>query len=160
MPQQREIRAMERSLTLELPALAALRDFQVETWQKVHARSVHALMREAYRAGGGSVVESFPVWYRDFVGDSEFDPQAAFLAFDASYALAGVALCWDCAFVKDLCVTERFRRRGVGTMLLVHAMHYFAGRQMPTLRLKVESDNPSGAQRLYEQLGFVFTPPE
>jgi ribosomal protein S18 acetylase RimI-like enzyme len=147
---------MERALTTALPDEVASIDLTWSRWDDAHAVAVHRLMVEAYRAGGGTVVADFTSWHRDFVGDCEFDGEACFLDFHRD-ELAGAALCWDCAFVKDICVSTLFRRRGVATTLLVSAMRHFRARGFAALRLKVDSDNPSGALRLYERLGFLIT---
>jgi ribosomal protein S18 acetylase RimI-like enzyme len=151
---RRQVLSMQRSLSGELPEQVSLRDVRLESFRDAHGPAVHALLQQAYRRGGGAVEQDGQRWLRDFVGDVEFDASTCFLAFDSAGTLVGAALCWDSGFVKDLCVAESFRHRGLGTALLVHAMHTFAARGKPSLRLKVERDNPSNALRLYRKLGF------
>jgi ribosomal protein S18 acetylase RimI-like enzyme len=117
---------------------------------------VHALLVHAYARGGGSVA-SYASWQRAFTTDVEHEPACCFLAFDGEH-LAGVALCWSSAFIKDLCVAGPYRRRGLGAALVSHALRHFAARGERVVTLKVEADNPSGARRLYERLGFVPEP--
>ena len=86
--------------------------------------------------------------------DSEYDPTLCFLAANEQDEIVGVAQCWTSAFVKDLAVAPAMRRQGLGAALLSHAFRAFAERGVPSVDLKVDADNPSGALRLYRSLGF------
>jgi ribosomal protein S18 acetylase RimI-like enzyme len=115
------------------------------------AAALHALLVHGYLHGGGSV-EMFEPWLAGLTGDAEFDAELCLLA-EADQALAGAALCWTSAFVKDLVVHESWRRRGLGEALLRELLLAFAARAAPAVELKVESTN-LGARRLYERVGF------
>ena len=56
--------------------------------------------------------------------------------------------------VVDIALTEGFRGRGLGTVLLRDVCERARGQGLP-VRLAVRVDNP--AQRLYQRLGFVVT---
>jgi ribosomal protein S18 acetylase RimI-like enzyme len=88
--------------------------------------------------------------------DAEFDPELWFLAEVEDGSLAGAVLCWTSAFLKDLVVHESWRGRGLGAALVHQVLDEFRDRGARAVELKVASDNPSGAQRLYERLGFVL----
>jgi ribosomal protein S18 acetylase RimI-like enzyme len=143
---------MRRRLDTPIPALRWPDGVQLRTWRDDDAPAVHALLASAYALGGGRVA-SYEIWRRSFTTDAEHDPESCFLAFHHQ-RLAGVALCWSSAFIKDLCVAAPYRRRGLGAALVGHALQHFAARGERVVTLKVEADNPSGAQRLYERLGF------
>jgi len=85
--------------------------------------------------------------------DSEFDPSLVFVVWSCESEIVGVAHCWTSAFVKDLAVHPDWRRRGIGKALLCHAFAIFKSRGAARVRLKVQSDNPSGAIRLYHEVG-------
>jgi ribosomal protein S18 acetylase RimI-like enzyme len=114
------------------------------------ARSLHRLLEHGYRRGGGSV-ERFETWLPRLTRDDEFDRELCFLA-DAGNGLAGAAVCWTSAFVKDLVVHESWRGQGLGEALLRHVLAGFAARGAPAVELKVEATN-SNAIRLYERVG-------
>jgi ribosomal protein S18 acetylase RimI-like enzyme len=101
--------------------------------------------------GGGSV-RPFDDWLAETTGDEEFDPLLCFLAASPR-GLAGAALCWRSAFVKDLVVHESWRRGGVADALLRQVFATFATRDATAVELNVQSTNP-GAVRLYERVGF------
>jgi len=115
------------------------------------ARAVHALLELAFR---GSPDEEKPndAWLSWWTGDPEFDPSVWFLA-EEDGALVGVALCWSSGFLKDLAVHPSQRRRGIGRALLLHVFDEFRSRGAPTVSLKVDAANPTGAVRLYEAAG-------
>jgi ribosomal protein S18 acetylase RimI-like enzyme len=127
--------------------------FRISTWHDSDAPEVHALLVEAYRHGGGEV-DPYETWLPWFTRDAEFDAAACLLARTEGGQLAGVVLCWSSAFVKDLCVAEAFRRRGLGEALLCDALRLFRERGAAAVELKVHAGNPTGAQRLYERVGF------
>jgi GNAT superfamily N-acetyltransferase len=115
------------------------------------APHVHELLALAYAQGGGSV-GAYAEWWRALVSDAEFDPSLCLLACDANGALAGVAQCWTSAFVKDLAVHPRWRRRGVGRALLLQAFAVFKHRGAHAVDLKVEAGNDA-AVALYQNVG-------
>ena len=51
-----------------------------------------------------------------------------------------------------------WRRRGLGRALLLHAFAEFRERGLPRAGLSVDSASPTGAHRLYEQVGMHLGP--
>jgi len=127
------------------PAQVRTRAFRADD-----ARSLHRLLEHAYRRGGGSV-DRFEAWMPRLTGDDEFDPEVCFLAVSGT-ELAGAAVCWTSAFVKDLVVHESWRGQGLGEALLRHACASFAARGAAAVELKVEATN-ANAIRLYQRVG-------
>jgi ribosomal protein S18 acetylase RimI-like enzyme len=145
---------MRRTLENDPPTPAWPQGIGVRSFRSEDAPAVHALLEHAYRGGGGSV-DQFETWLPAVTSDAEFDPELWFLAEAEGGSLAGAALCWTSAFLKDLVVHESRRGRGLGAALVHHVLGEFRRRDAAAVDLKVESDNPSEAQRLYERLGFV-----
>ena len=56
--------------------------------------------------------------------------------------------------VSSLGVLRPYRRLGVGTALMLEGLEWFRGRGMEEAMLEVDEDNPTGAIRLYEKVGF------
>jgi ribosomal protein S18 acetylase RimI-like enzyme len=146
---------MRRALENDPPTPAWPEGIGVRSFRPDDGPAVHALLEHAYRGGGGSV-DPFETWLPTMTSDTEFDPQLWFLAEAEGGSLAGAALCWTSAFLKDLVVHESWRGRGLGAALVHHVLGEFRRRGARAVELKVESDNPSGAERLYERLGFVI----
>ena len=91
-----------------------------------------------------------PAFLRD---DDEFAPDLCFLALNERQDVVGVAQCWTGAFIKDLVVHPLARRRGIATALLRRVFWEFRRRGVKHVDLKVQLDNPTGAVRLYKELG-------
>ncbi|BCP53998.1 hypothetical protein K32_26150 [Kaistia sp. 32K] len=117
------------------------------------AEASHRLLRSAYSQGGGEVPE-YPSWLNALLNDPEYDPALVFPVLDSSGRVIAFAQCWTSGFVKNLAVDASRRRQGLGEALLQHILNVFTRRGSQRLCLKVEADNPSGAERLYRRLGF------
>ncbi len=122
-----------------------------------HAAPAHRLMTDAYRQGGGEVA-AFTPWWDTLRADADYDAALFFLAVDGTGRIAGLAQCWKDPFIKDLVVDSRFRRQGLGEALLWHAFAVFRARGAAFIDLKVQHDNPSGAERLYLHVGMRPVP--
>ena len=131
--------------------------FSARTFSAEDAPAVHRLMELGYAGGGGSV-GAFAQWWPRVRDDGEFAAELCFLAIDASGEIVGVAQCWTSAFIKDLVVHPDARRRGIAEALLRMAFQAFRRRGAGHVDLKVQSDNPSGAVRLYKRLGMREAP--
>ncbi|WBS05264.1 GNAT family N-acetyltransferase [Pseudoduganella sp. SL102] len=119
----------------------------------LHARPAHALLAAAHTDRG----ESFDEWWTALRGDAEFDADTVFIAIDAQDCVAGVAICWNVPFVKDVVVAPAWRRRGLGAALMQHAFAWFARRGHPHVDLKVDGGNVD-ARGLYRRLGMREMP--
>jgi ribosomal protein S18 acetylase RimI-like enzyme len=97
---------------------------------------------------------------------SNYDPSLWRVAWDkASNQVAGVAINTIPAasnavhnrklgWVDDLSVGRAYRKRGLGRALLVNSLLAFRERGMTMAGLGVDTENLSGALRLYEAVGF------
>lgn len=56
--------------------------------------------------------------------------------------------------IADIGVLKPYRRRGVGTCLMLHMMQTLRSLGMEDAFLYVDNMNPTGAMKLYEKLGF------
>ncbi len=147
---------MRRSLAAPFLAPVFPIGVRLVPFEDQHALAAHALLAEAYAQGGGGVPSRFVDWWTTVSTDEEFDPGLCFVALDTDGTMAGFALCWTSSFVKDIAVAPGHRRKGIAEALLLAAFAALKARGNEQVGLKVEIDNPSGAQRLYERLGFVM----
>lgn len=129
------------------------RDTMIGRFSEETARRAHALLVTSYANGGGSV-EDFDSWYCGLIADSEYDRDLTIPVLDRSGRIVAFAQCWNSGFVKDLVVDPDRRREGLGEALLLHILRLFFYRGQHTVCLKVELNNPSGAERLYRRIGF------
>ncbi len=119
---------------------------------KKQAKAAHSVLGAGYWQGGGGA-PMFRQWWSQLSKDSEFDPSLVFVASDRE-GVVGIAQCWTTAFVKDLAVHPRARRRGIGRALMLTAFQSFAARGARQVDLKVGEENAE-AQGLYRSLAMT-----
>lgn len=128
----------------------SLRTFRLG--QDDHA--VFATVENAFEDHWGYV----PMPYEEFAAKfakPDFDPTLWFLAVDGD-AVAGVTLGMvegGNGWVNKVAVRRPWRKRGIAMALLRHAFGVYYQRGIMRVELGVDSDSPTGAQRLYEQAG-------
>lgn len=118
-------------------------------------RAVFDADDEAFSDHWGHVPGNFEAWRGWLAGRANFDPGLWFIAYDRE-EIAGVALCIKFgteAWVDDLAVRRPWRRRGLGLALLHHAFGEFYRRGERKVVLNVDSQNLTGATRLYTRAG-------
>lgn len=170
MPTERYFFEMSRPLT----GLTGLSDVPSPTgirltgWAPERSAEVHHLLNVAFRDHWGHV-DSTPQMWQEQTGSSAFRPGWSVLAVDkASDEVVGAAL--NTAYEQDwepqgftegytdmLGVARDHRGRGIASALLLASMHRFREAGLEAAGLGVDSDNPSGALRLYEGLGYRRT---
>ena len=136
-----------------LPAGLELRPF-VAT---LHGPAVHAAHEEAFVEEWGHRPRDYPVWSEKVIGWSRFDPELFVVIWDGD-EVVGFSLNYDkrmgdWGWIGRLGVRPAWRRRGLGLALLHESFRRFAGRGETTAALGVDSENPTGATRLYERAG-------
>jgi len=119
-------------------------------------RTVFEMMEEAFQDHWGHMPGSFEQW-KHWHFNASFDPSLWFLAFEGD-ALAGGSLCrydadLELGWVGQLAVLRPWRRKGLGMALLLHAFGELYRRGIYTIGLGVDSQNLTGAARLYERAG-------
>ena len=139
------------------PEGIAIRTFDPER----DAPRTHAALAEAFLDHRGHDFPSYEQWRHHHIDGeaTQFDPQLWFVAADGE-EVVGAAVCRptsardrECAEVDILGVRREWRRRGVGLALLGAAFAEFHRRGIPRAELGVDSENPTGATRLYERAG-------
>jgi mycothiol synthase len=151
---------MQASLTSE-PAAPVLPDgFTIRPCREgLDERAIFEAGREAYRDHWNMGPTTFDEWMQGKYGE-RYDPSLWFQLLDGE-EIAGIAVCKvfseDMGLVADLCVRRPWRKRGFGGALLQHAFREFYHRGFRKVGLSVDSQNPTGATRLYERAGMSVT---
>jgi mycothiol synthase len=118
----------------------------------------------AFQDHWGYTEDLLEEWLDWFDGDY-FDPTLAFLGLDAPGRPVGICMCTiypernerlgrELGVVDVLGVLVDHRGRGLGRALLLEGMRALRRRGCTHLTLGVDSENPTGALRLYESVGF------
>lgn len=114
---------------------------------------VYEFVRAAFQRPG----RTFPAydrWKGYMMRADHFERDLWFLLF-SGVELIGVALCYDYSeygWVRQLAVSETWRRKGIGSMLLHYVFRVFYERGHQKVALGVDSER-SNAYRLYENVG-------
>src|SRR5712692_164015 len=125
-------------------------------------QDTHAIFEtqlDAFAEHRGYTQPSFETWEHFHVKQEGFDPSLWFLACEGK-TVAGICLCnyWvSDGFVGTRGVGHSWRRKGLGLALLQHSFDEFYRRGTRTVKLMVDTLNPTGATRLYERAGMHVT---
>jgi ribosomal protein S18 acetylase RimI-like enzyme len=103
-------------------------------------------------------------WQMFFMSRSDFRPDLTFIAMEGDQ-VAGVCLNvvnretnerqgTNEGWIQDLGVRRAWRKRGLASALLCASMRAFKADGLDCAMLGVDTENPTGALRLYQRLGF------
>jgi mycothiol synthase len=124
-------------------------------FDREHARAFWAADDEAFADERGYVPEPFEEFVERRLGRPGFDPGLWTAVWDGGEIAA--TLIGDQRFgagwIAGLGVRRPWRRRGLGLALLLRSFGQFYERGEQRVCLSVDSENPSGATRLYERAG-------
>jgi mycothiol synthase len=135
---------------------------EVHTLRPGEERAFYEAHQEAFEDTWEPIRETYDEWSHSLLRTPQFDPDLWF-AGRAGSELGGIAICSvrrgdpDVGLVYILGVRRPWRGIGLGRALLVHSLRAFQRRGLERAVLGVDSDNPSGAHRLYESVGMVVT---
>jgi len=120
------------------------------------ARAVFEADDEAFRDHWGHLPGKFEDWYQHHITNrDDFDPSLWFIAWEGEQ-VAGLSLCGyylENGLVDTLGVRRPWRKQGLGMALLRHSFGEFYRRGTSVVDLGVDSQNLTGATRLYERAG-------
>ncbi|GAB4556112.1 MAG: hypothetical protein OHK0023_28100 [Anaerolineae bacterium] len=143
--------------TEPFPEGIELRPFMVER----DLRPVADALDEAFQDHFGHTKMDFEKWSHWVLNEPRNDFEQWYVAY-AGNEIAGVCLCMtdipekpNYGFVEDLAVRRPYRKLGLGTALLRHAFKGFYQRGRLGAALGVDSENLTGALRLYERAGMA-----
>lgn len=123
--------------------------------QGEHDVAVWQANNEAGRDEPGSHEWSLDTWRQYRFDDPEFDPSLWAIAW-ARDEVAGYSLNRyrsGIGWIRSVGVRPKWRRRGIARALLLHSFGEYYRRGICTIGLGVDSQNPTGAQRLYYRVG-------
>jgi GNAT superfamily N-acetyltransferase len=116
-------------------------------------RTIFELIQSAFDQPGRTP-PSFGEWKAFMMRPDIFEADLWFLGV-AGEQVVGACLCFEYpgqGWVRQLCVAESWRRKGLGTALLLHAFGEFRKRRISEVGLTVDSHNPR-AFNFYQRVG-------
>jgi mycothiol synthase len=120
---------------------------------------IHGMHQDAFAEHWEFTPEPFEAWLRWRTSRGDYNPELWRLAV-AGDELAGVILGFGeehFGWVLDLAVAPRFRRHGLGSVLLRSGFRAMWEHGHRRVGLEVDSENETGATRLYEGAGMRVT---
>ncbi len=125
------------------------------------AHPVYATLAEAFAGHWGGTFDPFDQWEHEHIeGESSaFDAGLWFVALDRDEVVGAVccrpntARSEDAAYIDVLGVRRPWQGRGIGRTLLLAAFRELQHRRIAAVELWVDSENRTGATRLYEGVG-------
>ena len=130
---------------------------QVRTFFPGEERQMHAVVQEAFGDLEDFTPMPFETWAQLTFENHDFDPSLYFVA-QAGKEIAGLALGFkwpEMGWIRHLAVRRPWRRQGLGLALLRHAFGEFYRRGERKVGLGVDSENATGATRLYHRAGMT-----
>jgi mycothiol synthase len=129
---------------------------EVSAFRPEDARAFHQTLGESFEDEWGFHQPPFEEWKRERLDAPETDTSLWFVVREGEEIVA-VARCdpnrEGGGWVGALGVLKPWRKRGIGLALLQHAFVEFHRRGESHVGLGVDTQNPSGATRLYERAG-------
>lgn len=120
-----------------------------------HDRQLWEAHHDAFKDHWGHVTRPYEYWVDHVRGFPEFNPALWLVVWDGDQ-IAGYALNREKTgkgWVGTLGVRRAWRKRGLGFVLLNDSFRALHNVGLTEINLSVDSENPSGATRLYEKAG-------
>jgi ribosomal protein S18 acetylase RimI-like enzyme len=152
-----------RPLT-DLPPLSSPAGVTIVGWPADRDEEIRAEKNISFVDHWGSTPTSVPHWQQAVRGYGA-RPDLSFIALDRDGRVIGhclnkrfetddVLLGRSDAWIENLGTLPEWRGRGIASALVAHSLHAFASAGCTHASIGVDSENPTGAARLYRQLGF------
>ena len=131
---------------------------EMRTYRPGDGRAFYDTYMESFADSWEPSQETFEEWSHYLLDAPHFDPGLWLLAHEAG-APAGFAICHrhpgrpKLGWVRILGVRRPWRRKGLGTALLLRAFAELRARGMTVAGLSVDAESLTGANRLYEDAG-------
>lgn len=152
----------------DLPAPVLPRDITARPYRiKEDDEGVNDAINAAFRDHWGHTDDPLEQW-RHFVASPMFQPELTIVAENAhSREIAGVCIILvndeenarlgvKRGWIEILGVLRPYRNHGLGTALIIAGMHNLQQAGMQQAALGADSENLTGATRLYERAGFTI----
>lgn len=129
---------------------------RVERFRTEDARAFYDALTDAFADEWAWAPMEYDEWYRLRIEADDSDTSLWFLVREGDEIAAVVRNdpnLFGGGWVGAIGVRAPWRRRGIGLALLQHTFAEFHERGIKDVRLGVDTQNPSGATRLYERAG-------
>jgi len=161
---------MQRELGAFLPEKALPDGLRLVPWSAARDPALRQAFTAAFHGHWGLPEMNEALWQQFFVGVPQFRGDLTFLALAGDALdrgwIVGFCLNWvdedknaqtgvGEGWIEAIGVIPAWRGRGVAEVLLHHTLNAFRAEGLDCAALDVDTQNPTGALRLYEKQGFV-----
>jgi mycothiol synthase len=132
--------------------------FSVERFSQEDAQSFHAALEEAFAAHWEHQPEPFETWWDRQLARPDHDPSLWFLVREDDEVVAATRNDPERSgggWIGAIGVRPAWRGHGLAKALLLRSFREFHGRGKRRVGLGVDSENHTGATKLYESVGMV-----
>jgi GNAT superfamily N-acetyltransferase len=147
----------------ELPSAPMPPGLEIRPVTPEHYRPVWDALAEAFR-DHWSYTPPAEAHYQRWLKSRRFQPQLWVIAWDGDQVTGTILNYIDAeqnkarqrkrGYTEDICVRRPWRRRGLARAMLVRSIQRLRDEGMTEAALGVDTENPSGALGLYENVGF------
>ncbi len=156
---------MQRDLHQPIPDVPLPEGLQLRPWQPELDNATRLAFNDSFQDHFGFFPVNEEIWHVGFSGKPEFRGDLTRLALDDADNVIGFCLCsvnpgrnaqtgWNEGILEDIGVIRGWRKKGIASALIVAAMRALKEAGLDKAALGVDTENPTGALRLYENLGF------
>jgi len=155
---------MQRDLSELIAAVQLPNDLALRVYMPDLSEAVLAAFNEAFRDHWSFDPISDEDWQMFFLERTSFRSDLTYVVMDGAEVAGFSFNCVSAAenarrqisegWVEVLAVRRPWRKRGVATALLCASLHAFKAEELRHAMLGVDTENPSGALRVYERVGF------
>jgi mycothiol synthase len=138
-------------LEAELPA-----GLSWQQWSPELDPQLMSAFNEAFHGHWGLPVMNPETWHQFFIGVPQFRGDLTLLAMDGN-TIAGFCVNWvegQEGWIEAIGVVPAWRGRGLASALMAKSLNLFQAENLERAGLDVDTQNPSGALRLYQKHGF------
>jgi GNAT superfamily N-acetyltransferase len=157
---------MERPLAAKVPSTPET-GFEVVPWEDGHSAPTRLVHNAAFVDHWGSIPMDEETWRKRMLDSPGFRPDLSYVAvtggeivgyaynevYEEDWESAGRSEAW----IGALGVLRDWRKQGVATALLTKSMQAMQRADLEAAMIGVDSSSPSGAQHLYQAVGFRTT---
>lgn len=157
---------MKRDLGMPIPAIRLETGVEMIPWRDELTLTAMAAFNKAFEGHWGVSTLDEKGWNQWFIGVPHFRGDLSLLVTQGEQVV-GLCINWinearnrqrgiEEGWIEALGVIPAWRGRGIARALLALSMTQFKGIGMSQAALDVDVQNPSGALRLYEKMGFTL----
>jgi mycothiol synthase len=149
----------------ELPDLRSVEGVSIVPWPGDRDEEARQVRNESFADHWGSTPTTVESWQKQLHGYGSRPDLSLAAVEDATNRIVGICvnhryeaddelLGRSDGWIMTLGTLRAWRGKGIGSALLVHSLHAFAGAGLTHASIGVDADSPTGANLLYRRLGF------